>query len=354
MNKNSKSFKQWCIENKERDILDRWDYELNKFNPSEISHGSRKKFYFKCPRQIHNSELKRINDITSGQKGSIKCKVCNSFAQWGIDNICSDFLEKYWDYEKNKDINPWNITHRNENKVFIKCQVKDYHDSYFISCANFAVGWRCPYCSGKKVNVLDSFGKLLENRNLLYLWSSKNEKSPYEYMPNSKKNVWLKCHKGIHEDYYRSPYSCAISDFHCIICTQEMNESFIQEKVRVYLENNNYKVLHESMCTLKCINPKTKMNLPYDNEIIINNSNLVIEVMGIQHYEICGFHKNKAKHYNTTPEQELHKRKLYDRYKRIFAKKQGYFYLEIPYWTDDSNETWKQLINNKIKEVKCI
>ena len=50
-------------------------------------------------------------------------------------------------------------------------------------------------------------------------------------------------------------------------------------------------------------------------------------------------------------EEEFHKRKLYDRYKRIFAKSQGYYYLEIPYWTDDKNETWKKLINDKINEI---
>ena len=53
----------------------------------------------------------------------------------------------------------------------------------------------------------------------------------------------------------------------------------------------------------------------------------------------------------TTPEYELYYQKLKDRYKKIKAIQQGYFYLEIPYWTDDKDETWKQLINNKLKEI---
>ena len=59
-----------------------------------------------------------------------------------------------------------------------------------------------------------------------------------------------------------------------------------------------------------------------------------------------------AKKNNTTPDYELHYQKLKDRYKRIFAKSQGYFYVEIPYWADDKDETWKKLIDDKILNVK--
>lgn len=50
-------------------------------------------------------------------------------------------------------------------------------------------------------------------------------------------------------------------------------------------------------------------------------------------------------------QEYLHKRKLYDRYKRMYAKSNGYYYLEIPYWADDLEETWKIMIDDKIKEI---
>ena len=70
---------------------------------------------------------------------------------------------------------------------------------------------------------------------------------------------------------------------------------------------------------------------------------LIIEVHGMQHYKI-------SSGYFFSDTYELHKRKLYDRYKRMYAKSKGYYYLEIPYWTE-KNDTYKQLINNKIKEI---
>ena len=92
--RNGKSFYQWCIENNRQDVLDRWDYALNKYKPDEIGHGSNIKIYLNCPRKIHKSELKSVKAFTNGQEGSIKCNQCNSFAQWGIDNLGEGFLEK--------------------------------------------------------------------------------------------------------------------------------------------------------------------------------------------------------------------------------------------------------------------
>ena len=200
--KNGKSFAQWCIDNNRQDVLDRWDYELNDCKPNEILHKSNKKYYFKCPRNIHKSELKHISHFTGGQEGSIDCKQCNSFAQWGIDNIGEDFFEKYWDYEKNNElgIDPWKISHGNSTKkVWIKCQKKDYHDSYPIKPIHFINNVRCPYCNIiNKVHLLDSLGTLYPD-SILY-WSSKNKKSPYKYSPFSIQEVYWKCPESKHKD----------------------------------------------------------------------------------------------------------------------------------------------------------
>jgi hypothetical protein len=114
----------------------------------------------------------------------------------------------------------------------------------------------------------------------------------------------------------------------------------------------NYTILHERDCTIIPKNPKvngTNGTMPFDNEI--KELKLIIEVHGCQHYNVTGIALMSAKHNNTTPEQELHKIQLHDRYKRIFAKLRGYFYLEIPYWNIQQGDKWKPMINNKINEI---
>ena len=288
-------------------------------------------------------------------KDILKTRLINgySFAQWGIDNIGEDFLEKYWDYEKNDElgINPLEIgCGYRKHKIWIKCQKKDYHGSYETTCNTFMQKIRCPYCrrNSGKVHPLDSLGKILEDKGLLGIWSDKNKKSPYGYAPHSMQKVWWKCLNGKHKDYLRKISDSFRCDFRCSGCVAERDESFLQEKVRLCLEslnNGEYTILHEHNCTIIPHNPKIHNNrgqLPFDNEI--KELKLIIEVNGSQHYkELSGkwFNKNF----------DLHHQKLLDRYKRMYAKSQGYEYLEIPFWTDNAKEEWKWLINNKIKEI---
>lgn len=349
-----KSFKQWCIENDYQDILNRWDYDLNNCKPDEILYTTHKKYYLKCPNNVHKSELNNIASFTSGQKMSMNCKACNSFAQWGIDNIGEDFLDKYWDWDKNT-VNPWEIPKRsNYPKVWIKCQEKDYHGSYKVFCSDFINGNRCPYCTHQhgKVHPLDSLGQFLEDEGLLHLWSDKNKRSPYEYTSKSHQKVYWKCPDGTHEDFPRKIYGSNRYNFRCPDCSRERKESFLQGKVRLYLESSEYTILHEFNCTIIPQNLKNKGSrgsMPFDNEI--KELKFIIEVHGVQHYEVCSWHKKSAKKNNTTPEQELEHQQLKDKYKKDYALSQGYFYLEIPYWTDDKKETWKKLIDDKICQI---
>lgn len=152
--KNSISFRQWCIDNNKQDILDRWDYELNKHNPDEVSYSSGQTYYFKCPRGIHESECNRISDFAKGSDGVMYCKKCNSFAQWGVDTYGDDFLEKYWNYEKNNElgIDPYEIAKFSMSvKPYIICQIDKTHNSYPVTSANFiAHESRCPICNEPK------------------------------------------------------------------------------------------------------------------------------------------------------------------------------------------------------------
>lgn len=316
--KKSKSFDQWCIENNRQDILDRWDYELNDCKPNEICYSSNKKYWFKCPRKLHNSELKYTNAFMNGQEGSIRCKACNSFAQWGIDNLGDDFLEKYWDYNRNKNIDPWHINYRSSiNKFWIKCQEKDYHESYKTFCANFVAGVRCPYCCNKngKIHPLDSLGKLLEDKGLLNIWSDKNQKSPYEYAPVSGKEVWWKCPEGKHDDFLRIISNSNIYGFRCHYCDFSKGEKRIESYL--YIKNINF-IPQKSFDGLIGLGGGL---LSYD--FYLPDYNLLIEYQG-------EFHDGNGNYF---VKQNLEYRYEHDRRKREYVKINDINLLEI--WYED-------------------
>jgi len=312
---NGKSFYQWCIDNNRQDILDRWDYELNKCEPSEICFRTNMRYYFKCPRGLHKSELKNINRFSGGSNSTMDCNYCDSFAQKGIDSICNDFLEKYWDYVKNNKIgiDPWEISYGSGKGIYIKCQEKDYHGSYFTSCSGFNSDNRCSYCSNTKVHPLDSLGKLLEDKILLNLWSDKNKKSPYEYAPRSHTEVYWKCPNKKHKDYKRSINNSNKYNFRCPSC--EFSEG-------------EYRIDH--VLTEKCVDYITQKTfeglvglggglLSYDFYLL--KYNLLIEYQG-------EFHDGTA---NIQTEEDFERQVEHDRRKKEYAEEKEYNFLEIWY-----------------------
>lgn len=191
---NGKSFEQWCVENSRQDILDRWEYEKNIKRPKEISYASQTKHWFKCPRKIHNSELKKIGSFTSGLS-NISCNQCNSFAQWNTDNLDKDFLEKYWDYKLN-NVDPWEISHGSgKEKVWIICQENNYHKSYSVPPLSFINGSRCPECNQSKGEKrIDS---VLINNNWIKVSQKEFDKSVDKNKYNKKYFITQKTFKGL-------------------------------------------------------------------------------------------------------------------------------------------------------------
>ena len=350
------SFGYWLISTYGERAIQKYWSDKNTKTPWEYDSSSGKKVWFKCQeKDYHEDYLSSIDKFKYGSRcpwcAGKKVHPLDSFAQYNIDKLGSDFLEKYWCSDNIVD--PWSIRpFANDIVVKIQCQNKQYHQ-YEITVANFSMGTRCSFCSNSKIHYLDSLGSLFPE--IIDLWSDKNEKSPYEYHPHSHKFIWLKCENGIHNDYQRRISDYTSQHFTCCSnCVKENQESKLQKAVRMFLETLPYRLLHEFDCDIVPINPDTKMKMPFDNEICnINHKNLIIEVHGEQHYKLNGWHIARSKHTHRTPEEEFEYQKWKDLFKKEYAISNKYEYLEIPYYSiiDDS---YKDLIINKINEIQHI
>ena len=149
-------------------------------------------------------------------KNGANCTNCcnkyeNSFAYY-IQQELKEPLNKYWDWEKN-ELNPYLIYKGSRNKIWIKCDKVDYHESYEIACNNFYKGDRCPYCRKTKVHPKDSFAQWGINTFgkdfLTKYWSPKNTLNPWKLAPQSSKKVWILCQdKDYHNDNGGYEISC--------------------------------------------------------------------------------------------------------------------------------------------------
>ena len=337
------TFKDWCLSNNRQDILNRWDYELNNCSPDDISYCPSKKYYFKCPKGIHKSELKDIHSFVSSiHEGTMICKACNSFGNYLVSNHGENAIEKYWDYELNKNINIWRLDKSSGKKVFIKCINKSYHNSYPIRCADFVDGKRCPYCTNRcgKVHSLDSLGALYPQ--VLDIWSNKNEKSPYEYAPMSAVKVYWKCPENKHEDYPRSIVDSNKLNFRCPECQYSKGEEAISNYfinkgfIKIDQEEFN-QLINEDKYSKNYYIPQKEFNsligtggglLSYDFNL--PRLNLLIEYHGIQHEKFTpGLHKTY---------EDFLKQVEHDKRKCEYALNNNIKLLVIWYWDFDRIE----------------
>lgn len=342
------SFEQWCIDNGHQDLLNRWDYELNKITPDLVSFGSNKKYYFKCPIGKHASEQKLLTNVLK-QEGSRACLACNSFATKQIELLGEDLFNKYWS-DKNT-LDPYQVTPKSAKKAWFNCLENDSHPPYQAYILDFSAGSRCPYCSHHKVISTESVGA--KYPSIIDVWSEKNKKDCFEVSPQSNKKYLFNC--SIHGEYEAQLCTAIKRTIWCPMCNNVPNSSNLQRRVAEYIQAQyHYTLMHEQSCSLYPINPKTNCHLPYDNEIV--ELKMIIEVMGRQHYEPNMFTELTARHYGKSIEEAFAYEQWKDEFKKQYVLDHGYYYLAIPYWTEKAEE-YKKLIDDAIsirKKDLCI
>ena len=213
----TKSFYDWCVENNRIDLNDRFDEEKNGCTTKEVGYKSNLKYWFKCPKGIHESEQTVMHYVTREENKVLTCRKCNSVAQVVIDKFGQDYLECHW--HKDNILSPWDISAGStKTNVIVQCNKKDYH-VYSQVASSFAKGIGCPYCINRKVHPNDSLASIYPE--IINRWSDKNEKSPYEYSPHSEEKVWFKCPIGKHDDYLQKIANSVLYEFRCPNCSLE-------------------------------------------------------------------------------------------------------------------------------------
>ena len=199
------------------DLNDRFDEEKNGCTTKEVGYKSNLKWWFKCPRGLHDSEQYYMTNITNNPNKNIKCRKCNSVAQVVIDRFGEEYLLAHW--HKSNVLSPWDIPSGSGSiYITVQCTNKEYH-VYDQVASSFTDGIGCPYCINRKVHPNDSLAAI--HPEIVSRWSDKNEKSPYEYSPYSESKVWVKCPNGIHDDYLQQISNASTYGFTCRKCETE-------------------------------------------------------------------------------------------------------------------------------------
>ena len=141
-------------------IAKEWDEEKNGgLQPSQVMPGTVKRVWWKCER--NHSYMTTVASRTNAKSG---CPYCSGRkAICGENDLFTIFpkLEREWDVEKNKDVDPRGMSPYTHRKVWWICpKGHSYLSAVSNRTKNMAKtnGNGCPYCSGQK--VLSGFNDL--------------------------------------------------------------------------------------------------------------------------------------------------------------------------------------------------
>jgi len=177
-------------------LCEEWDYEKNNttLRPDEVVANSNKHAWWKCTRN-HSWYTK----IAWRHKG-VKCPYCaGKFAILGENDLLSQRsdIADDWDFEKNKNLTPAQVTVQSTKKVWWLCPKKQH--SYEAVVYNRTNGTGCPYCAGH-LPVVGETDLATMFPNLVGEWDyDANEgKTPHDFTCGSNKKVHWKCQCGYH------------------------------------------------------------------------------------------------------------------------------------------------------------
>ena len=194
----TKSFYQWCVENKKKDLLKEWDYSKNSFSPKEVSFASHKEAWWKCAKcgNEWSTTIKNRKSGTGCRKCSYKTIAYKNTKVKKEKSLKYIFpkIAKEWDYSKN-NFDPNLISAYSEKKVWWICSKgHSYNQKIYQRTANKS---GCPYCGSHK--VLKGFNDLQTLKpELAKEWNYKRngDLKPQDVLPNSNKKVWWLCSEG--------------------------------------------------------------------------------------------------------------------------------------------------------------
>ena len=130
------------------DIAAQWDYEKNEKTPDEVRSGSRELVWWKC-------ELGHTWQATVKSRanyGKANCPYCINYKVWpGFNDLATTCPEvaAEWNYEKNGELKPTEISKNYRQKVWWKCSEGHEWEAFVYARAK-ANGTGCPVCFRNK------------------------------------------------------------------------------------------------------------------------------------------------------------------------------------------------------------
>ena len=143
------SLQDYCVENHMECLLNEWDYKKNKLLPSEVTAGSQKKVWWLLPYDDEKTGRHFDFSWQASTENRVKgtgCPYLSGNKVWkGFNDLAAAYpeLAAEWDYEKNGDLKPEDVTSGSSKKAWWKCSICGHGWKSVISTRKTS---GCPEC----------------------------------------------------------------------------------------------------------------------------------------------------------------------------------------------------------------
>lgn len=147
--RNKISLEEWCLSNNSK-LCEEWNYKKNdKVTPRTVTYGSHIKVWWKCSKG-HEWQAQIKSRLYN--HGCPYCSSTNKRAIPGVNDLetwCrnndKEYILKEWDYEKNGELYPVNVTRGSHKKIWWKCS-QGHRWEAVIKDRTKLHGNKCPIC----------------------------------------------------------------------------------------------------------------------------------------------------------------------------------------------------------------
>ncbi len=240
-----------------------WHPTKNKKHPSAYLPKSNKKVWWRCPKCGYEW-LAPVYSRTSGRS----CPCCaGHVVEKGINDLVTTHpeLAKEWHPTKNGTLNPTNVTHGTDKKVWWKCSECGYEWEAVIYSRTAGNG--CPFCAGKiitpGINDLETLYPELAKE-----WHpTKNMIHPSEIHPGSNDKFWWLCNVCGHEWQISVISRTGTKKTGCPKCSSQFKTSFAEQAIYYYLRKifpdaKNRELIEKNEIDIYL--PSLKVGIEYD------------------------------------------------------------------------------------------
>lgn len=174
------------------ELAKQWHPTKNIMSPDTINTGNNYKAFWICPK-CHKEYQATVNNRA---KHKSNCPFCyNRQARpYNLLSYHSPEISKEWNYKKNNNLTPDQVTYSSKKKVWWICKNGHEWEQRIDSRARYQNS-QCPICKQKALLEKNSFA--VKYPELCSLWNEQKNagQTPYDFSYASNKVVWWKCDK---------------------------------------------------------------------------------------------------------------------------------------------------------------